>query len=188
MKHWCKRSGHGLLRKLLISMLVDYDFQNWYSNWLATQTPANLKPSWWRHQMETFSALLALCAKNSPVPGEFPSQMPVTRSFDVFCDLRLYKRLSKQSWGWWFWTSSRPLWRHCNDARTPLVITMSFEFNIFISNTWPCTARAWIENYIRKHSGDSYYFSMPLIKSSLRWNLDLVVSFACITELDIISE
>ena len=29
--------------------------------------------SWWRHQMETFSALLALCAENSPVPGEFPT-------------------------------------------------------------------------------------------------------------------
>ena len=45
--------------------------------------------TWWRHQMETFSALLALCAGNSPVPGEFPSQRPVTRSFDVFFDLRL---------------------------------------------------------------------------------------------------
>ena len=40
--------------------------------------------SWWRHQMETFSALLSICAENSPVPGEFPSQRPVTRSFDVF--------------------------------------------------------------------------------------------------------
>ena len=39
--------------------------------------------TWWRHQMETFSALLAICAGNSPVPGEFPSQRPVTRSFDV---------------------------------------------------------------------------------------------------------
>ena len=39
--------------------------------------------SWWRHQMETFSALLALCAGNSPVTGEFPAQSPVTRSFDV---------------------------------------------------------------------------------------------------------
>ena len=29
--------------------------------------------------------------------GEFPTQRPVTRSFDVFIDLRLYKRLSKQS-------------------------------------------------------------------------------------------
>ena len=53
--------------------------------------------SWWRHQMETFSALLAICAGNSPVPGEFPTQRPVTRSFDVFFDLRLKKRLSKQS-------------------------------------------------------------------------------------------
>ena len=70
--------------------------------------------SWWRHQMETFSALLAICAGNSPVPGEFPAQRPVTRSFDVFFDLRLNKRLSKQSWGWWFETLSRPLWLHCN--------------------------------------------------------------------------
>ena len=44
------------------------------------------RPTWWRHQMETFSALLALCAGNSPVTGEFPSQRPVTRSFYVFFD------------------------------------------------------------------------------------------------------
>ena len=47
-------------------------------------------------------------------PGEFPTQRPVTRSFDVFFDLRLNKRFSKQSWGWWFETLSRPLWRHRN--------------------------------------------------------------------------
>ena len=70
--------------------------------------------AWWRHQMETFSALLAICAENSPVPGEFPAQRPVTRSFDVFFDLRLNKRLSKQLWGWWFETLSHPLWRHRN--------------------------------------------------------------------------
>ena len=69
---------------------------------------------WWRHQMETFSAFLALCAGNSPVTGEFPAQRPETRSFDVFFDLRLNKRLSKQSWGWWFETPSWSLWRHCN--------------------------------------------------------------------------
>ena len=45
--------------------------------------------------METFSALLATCAVNSPVSGEFPAQRPVTRSFDVFFDLHLNKRLSK---------------------------------------------------------------------------------------------
>ena len=64
--------------------------------------------------METFSASLALCARKSPVTGEFPSQRPVTRSFDVFLVLRLNKRLSKQSWGWWFETPSRSLWRHRN--------------------------------------------------------------------------
>ena len=64
--------------------------------------------------METFSALLALCAGNSPVPGEFTAQRPVTRSFDVFFDLRPNKRLSKHSQGWWFETLSSPLWRHRN--------------------------------------------------------------------------
>ena len=74
------------------------------------------KQPWWRHQMETFSALLAICAENSPVPGEFPTQRPVTRSFDVYFDLRPDKRLSKQSWGWWFETQSRSLWRHRNES------------------------------------------------------------------------
>ena len=59
--------------------------------------------SWWRHQMETFSALLAI-----------PRTKASARSFDVFFDLRLNKRLSKQSWGWWFETQScsLSLWRH----------------------------------------------------------------------------
>ena len=64
--------------------------------------------------METFSALLALYAGNSPVTGGFPLQRPVTRSFDVFFDLRLNKRLSKQSRHRWFETPPRSLWRHCN--------------------------------------------------------------------------
>ena len=49
-------------------------------------------------------------------PGEFPTQRPVTRSFDVFFDLRLNKWLSKQPWGWWFETPSWSLWRQCNDC------------------------------------------------------------------------
>ena len=73
--------------------------------------------------MEAFSALQALFAGNSPVTGEFPSQRPVTRSFDVFFDLRLNKRFSKQSWGRWFETPSRSLWRHCNDN---LVLFLGF--------------------------------------------------------------
>ena len=60
--------------------------------------------------METFSALLTICAENSPVTGEFPPQKPVTLSFNVFFDLHL----NKQSWGSWLDTPSRSLWRHCN--------------------------------------------------------------------------
>ena len=47
--------------------------------------------------MEKFSALLAICAGNSPVTGEFPAQRPVTRSFDVLFDLHPNKRLSNNS-------------------------------------------------------------------------------------------
>ena len=50
-----------------------------------------------------------------PLCGEFPAQRPVTRSFDVFFDLRPNKRVSKQPWGWWFETLSWSLWRHCNE-------------------------------------------------------------------------
>ena len=63
----------------------------------------------WRHQTETSSALLAICAGNSPVTGEFPAQRPVTRSFDVFFDLRPNKQLNKQSWGWLIWESIAPI-------------------------------------------------------------------------------
>ena len=87
------------------------------------------------------SALLTICAGNSPVPGEFPAQRPVTRSFDVFFDLRLNKPLSKQSWGWWFETPSRPLLHHCNAL--DLCISSSFlppsvpSFKRAISTSWP---------------------------------------------------
>ena len=46
--------------------------------------------------METFSALLAICAGNSPVNVELPAQRPVTQSFDVSYDLRLNEWLSKR--------------------------------------------------------------------------------------------
>ena len=78
---------------------------------------------WKRHQMETGH----LC-------GKFPAQRPVTRSFDVFFDLRLNKRLSKQSWGWWFETLSRPFWRHRNDIIfiSGKFISLSFVFTLKI--------------------------------------------------------
>ena len=64
----------------------------------------------WKH----FPRYWPFCAGNSPVTGEFPSQRPVTRSIDVFFDLRLDIGLSKQSIRRWFETPLHPLWRHCN--------------------------------------------------------------------------
>ena len=89
----------------------------------------------WRHQMEKFSALLALCEGKPLVTGGFPSQRPVTRSFDVLFDLRLNKRFNKQSRRRWFETPSRSLWRHSNvmeylgicDGRYYSLITMTFK-------------------------------------------------------------
>ena len=94
----------------------------------------------WRHQMETFSALLALCAGNSPVAGEFPSQRPVTRSFDVFFDLCLNNWLSKQSWGWWFerhrimtlqWLSKKPLVQFTSNFACVLIGWVLRNYSIF---------------------------------------------------------
>ena len=62
--------------------------------------------TWWRYKTETFSALLvALCAGNSPVTGEFPHKGQWR--FDTFFDLGMYKRSSKHSRGWWFETPVR---------------------------------------------------------------------------------
>ena len=55
-----------------------------------------------------------------PVTGEFPSQRPLTRNFNIFFDLRLNQQLSKQCRRRWFETPSRSLWRHCNEYRTTL--------------------------------------------------------------------
>ena len=95
----------------------------WYEMWISSVEYSWYAPTgpghpcgcaWWRHQMETFSALQALCAGNSPVHGEFSAQRPVTRSFEVFFDLHLNKQLSEQSRSWRFETPSGSLWRQCN--------------------------------------------------------------------------
>ena len=89
---WAATNGHtGVCNSFLIGAICV----------LPIETPTSQVISWWRHQIEeTFSALLAFCAGNSPVTGEFPAQRPVTRSFNVLFDLRRNGRLSKQWWGW----------------------------------------------------------------------------------------
>ena len=70
--------------------------------------------------MESFSTSLALCVGSSPVTGEFPSQGPVTWSFDVLFGLCVNKRLNKQSWSWWLVTPLRSLLCHGNELWTAL--------------------------------------------------------------------
>ena len=109
-----KKGINGLLTRLLLERSFDGVFSRKCHLRLVCHYFVWSLP-WWRHQMEAFSALPALCAGNSPVTGEFSAQRPVTQSFDVFFDLHLNKRLSKQSWGWWSETPSRSLWRHSNE-------------------------------------------------------------------------
>ena len=127
--------------------------------------------------METFSALLAICAGNSPVPGEFPAQRPVTRSFDVFFDLRLNKRLSKQSRGWWFETLPRPLWRHSNVLINRHVVTTPWNYpTAQITNTPGSMSN--------RHRYDTFMWVRCLIDVSHKWLcflLSIVQSKQCYT-------
>ena len=131
MTQWFIQSGLCFTLDTVIKfvLLIYFGVRNFAPVWPSVSTSLTLGNvmislyplTWWRHQMETSSALLAICAGNSPVNGEFPAQRPVTRSFDVFIDLRLNKRLSKQWWGWWFETPSRPLWRLCNEIPVTII-------------------------------------------------------------------
>ena len=88
----------------------------------AINGQTHLRFAWCVTKLNHFSVLLVLCAGNSPVTDEFPSQRPVTLSFDVFFDIDQNKRLSKRSWGLWFETPLCSLWRHCNETlRIPSV-------------------------------------------------------------------
>ena len=100
--------------------------------------------------METFSALLAICAGNSPVSGEFPAQRPVTRSFDVLFDPALNKQLSKQLWGSWFETLSCSLWRHCNEY-SGFSKRRVTQWSLFTRD--PVEVLAWIINFIQLFTG-----------------------------------
>ena len=73
-------------------------------------------------------------------PGEFPAQRPVTRSFDVFFDLRPNKWLSKQPWGWWFEALSWSLWRHCNGLTDRSISELDHYWFFCIINTNPQSA------------------------------------------------
>ena len=85
-----------------------------------------------------------LCAEFTG-PGDFPTQRPVTRSFDIFFDLRLNKRLSKQPWGWWFETLSWSLWRHYNDFTILVATKYVPQVNSVTFTIRTNTIRQWIK-------------------------------------------
>ena len=75
-----------------------------------------------------------------PLCGEFTGDRWIPRTktsdADLWIDLCLNKRLSKQSWDWWFDTRSHPLWRHCNfpqDYFTYIEIIISKVYSIVYS-------------------------------------------------------
>ena len=136
---WCQVRSPRLRRPCFLFQSSLHTAVVWLNIWHLLTTSLDISrrsKQWWRHEMETFTALLAICAGNSPVPSEFPAQRPVTRSFDVFFDQRLNKRLSKQSWDWWFKTPSLSLWRNCNDHqsifRNPFRFDGKDNFNYFV--------------------------------------------------------
>ena len=110
--HWTR--GRDVVRPVIFVVISGFVFSQQYCHMLLGYARTGYGNPWWRHQMETFSALLGLCVGNSPVTAELPSQKPVTRSFVVLFGLPLNRRLSKQWRSRWFETPSRPLWRHCN--------------------------------------------------------------------------
>ena len=104
--------------------------------WLGTYTEWSLHTHPWSYVKATSRLFGMMTSSNGSIfrvtgplcgeftgPGEFPTQRPVTWSFDVFFDLRLNKRLSKQPWGWWFETPSWSLWRQCNGRKLSRMIS-----------------------------------------------------------------
>ena len=123
--------------------------------------------TWWRHRIETFSALLAICAGNSPVPGEFPTQRPVTRSFDVFFELRLNKRLSKQSRGWWFEMLSCLLCR--NVLKIPVILPPGVKISVqSCSENRRLLLELYIYIYIYYWNRKSLHMSVALMRDSFK--------------------
>ena len=124
--------GHHKQARQTAVPLVKVVQSGWWRPWggaTPRTPPTNCTPSarsWWRYLWKHYPRYWPFVR----VTGEFPSQRPVTRSFDVFFHMRLNKRLSKQSSRWQFETPSCSIWRHCNDNNMQYVAvkTRSFFF------------------------------------------------------------
>ena len=88
-----------------------------------------------------FGGVTGPCCGNSPVTSEFPSQRLLKRSF-IFFLLRLNKRLSKKSWGWWFETSSLSLWCHRKTCKGWSVV--GIELTLILSTPLSALSYSWV--------------------------------------------
>ena len=114
----------------------------------------SVRSAWWRYQMEAFSALLALCERNPPVTGGFPSQRPVTRSFDFFfLDLRL--------------NDSGDLRRHCaHDDVTVMVKLHAYLAGVTTALQWD----NWVACRGNSHRYDTIKIRAESILTTLRFD------------------
>ena len=134
---------------------------------------------WWRHPMETFTALLAFCEGNLPVTGGFPSQNPVTRILDAFFDLCLNKWLSKQLRCWWFEMQSCSFWCHCNALWKQL--TVSYIIRLICTNQFHSYPALYIWSWLTGHmmnevaffteQVDKWTIRRPSLKIQIIWRL-----------------
>ena len=83
-----------------------------------------------------------LCWKFTRHPW-IPSQWPVTGALMFPLIYALIKRLREQSWGWWFETSSRSLWRHCNENQITFKV-YNQQSNSASTNRTSCRRALWL--------------------------------------------
>ena len=76
-------------------------------------------------------------------PRWIPRQRPVTRSFDVFFDLLLNNRLSKQSWSWWFETLPWSLWHECDVQHFFRMIWKFFRISALLTPLFVESTNVW---------------------------------------------
>ena len=133
-----------IVKKIIVSSKIHSDsvFSKYYGLivyvWLCDRTENSFTLSWNPFQLPCHEKCLSMMTSSNgnifrvtaPLcgeftgPGEFPTQRPMTQNFDVFFYLRLNKRLSKQSRGWWFETPAWSLWRHRNAFLAILTINV----------------------------------------------------------------
>ena len=107
---WCWIITESIQPMKAFSFSIEQEKSNYTQEWIKQYISLAMTTS---SNGSIFRVTCPLCGKFTGHQS-IPLQRPVTRSFDVFFDLHLNKRLNKQSWGWCFETPLRSLWWHCN--------------------------------------------------------------------------